>query len=174
MDGIIIKPLLEEEIGLLEQMNEGWPYGRPLELHRQRFDLQRAGEGVYLFAWHERRPVGHVFLRWQSTARPLPAAQRDRRAHVSDLFVTPDYWSRGIGTLLMDALESLAAEQGCLQVGLSVAVDNTRARSMYAARGYINSGFAAQPARWSYIDEHGEEQIREETLIYLLKQLPPV
>lgn len=174
MEGITIKPLQEEEIDLLEQMNEGWPYGRPLELHRQRFNLQQAGEGVYLFAWHVRRPVGHVFLRWQSTSRYQPGSQSERRAHVSDLFVIPDYWSRGIGTRLMDTLESLAVEHGYLQVGLSVALDNARARSMYTTRGYKDAGFGAQPARWTYIDTRGEEQVREEVLIYLLKQLPPV
>jgi ribosomal protein S18 acetylase RimI-like enzyme len=172
MDGITIKPLLEEEIELLEQMNDGWPYGRPLELHRQRLNLQQAGEGVYLFAWHGRRPVGHVFLRWQGTSRHQSGSLSDRRAHVSDLFVIPDYWSRGIGTRLMDSLESLASKHGYLQVGLSVAVDNTRARSMYAARGYKDAGFAPQPARWTYIDNRGEEQVREEVLIYLLKPLP--
>jgi GNAT superfamily N-acetyltransferase len=171
MNDIIIRPLREEEIELLEQMNEGWPYGRPLELHRERFDMQRAGEAVYLFAWHGRVPVGHVLLRWQGTSRYEGASRLERCAHVSDLFVVPRYWSRGIGTRLMDALESLAARQGCIQVGLSVAVDNVRARSLYARRGYVDAGFEERAVRWTYIDPHGQEQMREEVLIYLLKQL---
>src|SRR5947199_165454 len=83
-------------------------------------------------AWHGRVPVGHVLLRWQGTARYEGASRLERCTHVSDLFVVPRYWSRGIGTRLMDTLESLAARQGYIQVGLSVAVDNVRARSLYA------------------------------------------
>ena len=56
-------------------------------------------------------------------------------------------------------------------MGLSVAVDNTRARSLYARRGYVDAGFGERTVRWTYIDSHGEERLREETLIYLLKQL---
>ena len=95
----------------------------------------------------------------------------ERCAHVSDLFVVPRCWSRGIGTGLMDTLEALAARQGYIQVGLSVAVDNTRARSLYARRGYVDAGFEERRVRWTYVDGHGEDRMREETLIYLLKQL---
>jgi GNAT superfamily N-acetyltransferase len=171
MNDITIRPLREEEIDLLDQMNEGWPYKRPLELHRERFAMQEAGEAVYLIAWHGRVAVGHVLLRWQSTLRYEGASELERCAHVSDLFVIPKYWSRGIGSRLMDTLETLAARQGYIQVGLSVAVDNARARSLYASRGYVDAGFAERTVRWTYIDRHGEEQLREEVLIYLLKQL---
>ena len=61
--------------------------------------------------------------------------------------------------------------QGYIQVGLSVAVDNTRARSLYAGRGYVDAGFGERTVRWTYVDARGEEQMREEVLIYLLKQL---
>jgi len=173
MNDITIRPLLEEEIDLLEQMNKHWPYGRPLDLHRQRFAMQQAGEGVYFFAWHGHIPVGHVFLRWQSAERGEEASQLERCAHVSDLFVVPEFWSRGIGTYLMDTLEALAVQHRYLQVGLSVAVENSRALSMYARRGYMDAGLGERPVRWTYIDAHGEEQVRDEVLIYLLKQLPP-
>src|SRR5438128_2099226 len=136
MNDITIRPLREEEIDLLEQMNEGWPYRRPLELHRERFAMQQAGEAVYFFAWDGRAPVGHALLRWRGTFRYQGTSELERCAHVSDLFVVPRYWSRGIGTSLMDTLEALATRQGYIQVGLSVAVDNTRARSLYARRGY--------------------------------------
>ena len=171
MNDITIRPLREEEIELLEQMNEGWPYGRPLELHRERFEMQRVGQAVYLFAWHGRIPVGHVLLKWKSTFGHEGDARLERCAHVSDLFVVPRYWSRGIGSRLMDTLEALAARRGYIQVGLSVAVDNTRARSLYAKRGYLDAGFEERTVSWSYIDARGVEQMREEVLIYLLKQL---
>src|SRR3954466_13235666 len=157
-DDLLIKPLLRQEIPLLEQMNENWPYGRPLDLHRQRYAMQQAGDGVYLFAWHGPKPVGHVFLRWDSAPSYAPS-RSERTAHISDLFVIPDYWSRGIGSRLMDTLEALAVERGYRQVGLSVAIDNTRARSIYAKRGYVNAGLGEPPARWTYIDPHGEEQV---------------
>src|SRR2546423_12240650 len=73
-----IRPLREEEIALLEQMNHSWPYGRPQQLHQDRFRMQQEGEAVYLFAWHRQIPIGHVLLRWHRTSKAPydPASER--------------------------------------------------------------------------------------------------
>jgi ribosomal protein S18 acetylase RimI-like enzyme len=164
-----IRPVREEDLPVIDAtMNEGWPYGRPLALHTGRLEMQKAGRAIYLFAWDGTQPVGHVLLTLQG---PDEESGQVRSAHISDLFVIPPFWSRGIGTLLMDRCEAIAAEHGCEQVGLSVAVDNPRAIELYERRGYKDPGLERRQARWSYLRPDGTEGFREDVMIYLLKKL---
>ena len=49
----------------------------------------------------------------------------------------PEAWRRrGVGSLLMDAAEHWAREQGLRMIGLETAQDNLAAQKFYAARGY--------------------------------------
>jgi ribosomal protein S18 acetylase RimI-like enzyme len=168
---VIITPLREEELELLDQMNRDWAKGRPLALHLDRFLRQQAGEAVYLFAWHEGQPVGHVMLVLTGPSKePLRSALRSC-AHISDLFVVPGYWSRGIGTRLMDEAETLAARRGFIQIGLDVAIDNDRAIALYERRGYKDLGFGERAVSWGYVDPDGHEQVQNDVLVYLVKTL---
>jgi GNAT superfamily N-acetyltransferase len=168
---ITIRPLREEEIGLLDQMNRGWAKGRPLALHQDRFLRQQAGEAVYLFAWHEEQPVGHVLLVLTGPSKePMRSALRNC-AHISDLFVIPGYWSLGIGTRLMDEVEALAARHGFIQIGLDVAIDNDRAIVLYERRGYKDLDFGERAVSWGYFDPVGQEQVQHDLLVYLVKTL---
>ena len=147
------------------------PGGRLPEVHRERFALQQAGAALYLLAWHGARPIGHVLLKWRGVAREPMASALQRCPHICDLYVIPEYQSRGIGTRLMDAVERLARMCVYPQVGLSVAVDNFRARRMYEQRGYHNAGFPPQQVRWTSLDAAGAPQVQEETVVYLVKRL---
>jgi GNAT superfamily N-acetyltransferase len=168
---IAIRPLREEELELLDQMNRDWAKGRPPALHLDRLVRQQAGDAVYLFAWHHEQPVGHVLLVLTGPAKePMRSALRNC-AHISDLFVIPGYWSRGIGTRLMDEAEALAARQGFIQIGLDVAIDNDRAITLYERRGYKDLGFGERAVSWMYVDLDGQEQVQNDVLIYLVKAL---
>jgi GNAT superfamily N-acetyltransferase len=171
VSNITIRPLREEELDLLGQMNLEWDKGRPLALHVERLVMQQEGKAVYLFAWHAERPVGHVLLVLTGPSKePMRSALRNC-AHISDLFVVPDYWSQGIGTRLMDLAEALAARHGSIQVGLDVAIDNDRALTMYERRGYIDMGFGERAVSWTYIDLEGRQQVQNDVLVYLVKGL---
>ncbi|HEY0069070.1 MAG TPA: GNAT family N-acetyltransferase, partial [Chloroflexia bacterium] len=168
---ITIRPLHQEELELLGQMNRDWDKGRPLALHVERLAMQQEGKAVYLFAWHQERPVGHVLLMLTGPSKePMRSALRNC-AHISDLFVVPDCWSQGIGTRLMDEAEALAAHHGSVQVGLDVAIDNDRAMTMYERRGYIDMGFGERAVSWTYIDPEGQQQVQNDVLVYLVKLL---
>lgn len=162
-----IRPLAGEEIGLLD-----WYMAcGPPEKHRERFARQRKGKVVYLVAWYENLPVGHVLLKWDgSTDKPM-VSELDSCPDVEDLFVSPDNRSRGIGSQLMDAVENLTKRQGYSRVGLGVGIENVRACSLYERRGYEDSGFGEYRESGRYVDENGREQSWEETCIYLIKQL---
>jgi ribosomal protein S18 acetylase RimI-like enzyme len=171
LDEIAIRPLREGEIELLDQMNRGWAKGRPLTLHAERFARQQSGDAVYLFAWQGERPVGHVLLVLTGPSKePMRSALRNC-AHISDLFVVPDCWSRGIGTRLMDEAEALAARHGFVQIGLDVAIDNDRAMTLYERRGYVDLGFGERAVSWMYTDSDGQAQVQNDVLVYLVKLL---
>lgn len=162
-----IRPLAEEEIDLLERHIA---FGSP-EKHRERFVRQRKGEVVYLAAWHKSPPVGHALLKWYGSTDEPMASELDNCPDIEDLFVSPDYRSRGIGSQLMDAVEDLAKEQGYFRVGLGVGSDNFRARSLYEHRGYKDSGFGEYRESGSYVDKDGQQQSWEEICVYLIKKL---
>lgn len=168
---IDIRPLRADEVDLLDQMNRGWAKGRPRALHVERLARQQSGDAVYLFAWHQERPVGHILLVLTGPSKePMRSALRNC-AHISDLFVVPDCWSRGIGTRLMDEAEALAARHGAIQVGLDVAIDNDRAIALYERRGYADLGFGERAVSWTYVDADGQVQVQDDVLVYLVKLL---
>jgi GNAT superfamily N-acetyltransferase len=168
---IEVRPLREAEVELLDRMNRGWARGRPLALHVERLARQQSGDAIYLFAWHNERPVGHVLLVLAGPSKePMRSALRNC-SHISDLFVVPDCWSRGIGTRLMDEAESLAAQHGSIQAGLDVAIDNDRAIALYERRGYVDLGFGERAVSWTYVDADGQVQVQNDVLVYLVKLL---
>jgi ribosomal protein S18 acetylase RimI-like enzyme len=134
-------------------------------------EMQERGEALYLIAWLDDLPVGHLLLKWYTsplapdTAVPWPT--------FSDISVHPDFRSQGIGTQLMHYAEHLVAQRGYRQVGLSVALDNPRARALYERRGYRDSGLTPYDSHWPYLDEHNQERWHEETCVRLVKQIAP-
>ena len=60
--------------------------------------------------------------------------------HVSMVFVAPDYWGRGIGGRLVDALLPEARSRGYDRAQLWTQSDNMRARRLYEGRCFVPSG----------------------------------
>jgi ribosomal protein S18 acetylase RimI-like enzyme len=50
--------------------------------------------------------------------------------------VAPDVRGRGVGTLLIEEVAAVAAEQDCREVRLDVIDTNPRARALYERRGF--------------------------------------
>ena len=164
-----IKPLGEEEVELLYQhIAFDWANWKK---HRQRLDRQREGHGVYLVAWDENLPVGHAFLRWDGPSDHPIASKLHGCPDIEDLFVSPDFRSRGIGSQLLNFAERLTKQKGYSQVSLGVDIDNPRARALYDRRGYGDAGFGVYKIRWRYSDRNGNEQWAEENCNYLIKPL---
>jgi GNAT superfamily N-acetyltransferase len=162
---VTIRPIAAGDIPLLDSL---MPRRMPTT-HRERLETQERGDALYLIAWLDGRPVGHLLLKWD---QPSSSPESSVPWPVfSDISVHPDLRSRGIGTQLMEHAEGEARRRGYRQVGLSVALDNPRARALYERRGYRDSGLAPYDSRWPYLDECDREQWHEETCVRLVKPL---
>jgi ribosomal protein S18 acetylase RimI-like enzyme len=62
------------------------------------------------------------------TARPM--------INIHDLFVLPEYRSRGVGRMLMDALVREARDRRCSRITLEVRLDNCLAQRFYVSAGF--------------------------------------
>jgi len=164
-----IRPVTEPEIRLLERhLGTDWAAA---DKHRRRFAQQFEGNVVYLVAWYDEVPVGHVLLKWAGATEAALATLREC-PDLEDLYVGAPFRSRGVGSQLLTAAEALATERGFAQLGLAVGIDNPRARALYEQRGYRDAGLGVYPNRWSSLDRTGQTQWHEETCFYLTKPLP--
>ena len=98
-----------------ERLLEPGPNAKPLVAT---WDGLAVGQGSLLFRFGRQRHVGEVFL-----------------------FVHDDYWGRGIGRALLEALIDLADNwHGLTRLQLEVATHNARAITMYEAAGFEIEG----------------------------------
>ncbi|HUY98816.1 MAG TPA: GNAT family N-acetyltransferase [Thermomicrobiaceae bacterium] len=153
------------EFDALERFNP-----KTLGVHRIRLGWQARGLGLYLGAWLDERPVGHVWLEWVpehdgAASRPIDCPR------LVDLYVVAQLRSRGIGTRLIAAAEQAAAERGHRCVGLDVGLDNPRAYALYARLGYVDAGLGRFWISWQYVDAEGRMQREGEECVYLVHRL---
>jgi ribosomal protein S18 acetylase RimI-like enzyme len=165
-----VRPLVDDE---LAPVQKALPPEHP-EAHVRRLASQRSGRVTYLIAWLDGRPVGHVLLRWGGTTNSEVVwllGGPERHPYIEALLVHHDYRSRTVGSQLLQEAERLARERGHRRIGLSVAVENVRARALYERLGYRDAEVGEFASTWSYIDETGIEVIESETCCYLIKEL---
>ena len=137
-----------------------------------RYAAQLAEEGLFLVALLRGAPVGRVLLRWRSTDDTL-IRLGIAQPYVESLAVFPEFRSQGIGTALMRSAEQAARERGHATVGLSVGVDNIRARALYVRLAYRETDIPPFDVRWGNRDGRGVERIESETCTYFTKRLVP-
>ena len=93
--------------------------------------LRQQPSGRHFLAFADDRPVGIAigFLGFSTFwAQPL--------LNIHDLAVRPELRGGGVGTALLQAIESAAREAGCCKVTLEVRADNVRARKLYVRLGF--------------------------------------
>jgi N-acetylglutamate synthase len=86
--------------------------------------------------------VGFVEIRAPGAGKEEPLAAKGRIAcegdwaGITDVWVAPDHRRRGLGTAVLDAMLSWAAERGAISAYLQVRADNTPALALYATMGF--------------------------------------
>ena len=166
VESLAIAPCTPEALAALDA-------AMPSQHNRIRYNAQLAGEGLFLVALLSGAPVGRVLLRWRSTDDTL-IRLGIAEPYVESLGVVPEFRSRGIGTALMQSAEQAAHERGHATMGLSVGVENIRARALYVRLGYRETDFPPFDVRWGNRDGRGVERIESETCTYFTRRLVPL
>jgi GNAT superfamily N-acetyltransferase len=169
---IVIKPVVEADV---EPLDDTYPEpGRPVSRHKERWDHQERGEGVYLVAWRRDHPIGWVFVYRPGSPEASEEAQRLGAAALMDLYVDPPFRGQGHGSSLLAAAERLAHDSGWQLIGLEVTVANPHndvARGMYERHGYRESGLGEFESGYFYWTESGERRWDGEPHRFLIKSL---
>jgi ribosomal protein S18 acetylase RimI-like enzyme len=111
----------EEELDGPDYLRESWD-----EAWSNLSETVRSG--VALIAEEDERPVGFIFCVLGDVGR--------KTAHITDLYVTPDARSRGIGQELLAAIVEPARQAGLDHVSLEVLTRNSEARRLYDRLGF--------------------------------------
>ncbi|MDS0278447.1 GNAT family N-acetyltransferase [Halomicroarcula sp. S1AR25-4] len=81
-------------------------------------------------------------------------AEADRTWSLARCYVDPEYWREGIGTALLDAIESGVRDRGGRRLRLVVMADNDDAVEFYESRGFRR------------VDDHYDEFLDVEGYVY--------
>jgi len=114
----------------------GWH--KPVETFDGYLDEQRRGARACYLAEVDGVIAGYCTLLWESPYQPFRAGGIPE---IADLNVLPPFRCRGIGSALLDAVESAAKDRSAV-VGLGVGLyaDYGTAQRLYVRRGYVPDG----------------------------------
>jgi GNAT superfamily N-acetyltransferase len=125
--------ILAEEFGVKQGSKD-----KTAELYTKYFHEQKNNQRYVLVAEAENIVAGYLTLLPNDPHGPFA---NKNIPTVNDFNVLKKFWRRGIGTALMEAVESLAkktSDEICLAVGLYTSYG--AAQRMYVKRGYIPDG----------------------------------
>jgi len=133
--------------------------------HEERLMRQSRGEALYYLAVVHDYPVGHAFLRWTGTEAALSVPM------VEDLRVFEPFQGLGVGAALLDACEQACQERGFSRLGLTVEIENARARAFFERFGYRVE--STLPDREGSASSRGEDVAGTvRNVVYMQKVLP--
>jgi ribosomal protein S18 acetylase RimI-like enzyme len=147
LTAVRIRLLRQEDLPALEWDGE---YSHFRRLYREIFQSVILGRALM---WGSDLPgqglVGQVFVQLDSARKELADGQQ--RAYVYGFRVKPTYRSLGLGGRLLDTIEADLLMRSFSIVTLNVGRDNPNAQRFYERHGY--RVLAAEPGRWSYLDD---------------------
>ena len=118
------------------EIEQGWDAS--IEKYLKRLEDQRAGKAVSLVAEYEGRPVGYLNVYPNPTSGPFVGKGYPE---LVDFGVLEKYRKLGIGTVLMDVAEEIAARYAdVVTIGVGLHSGYGSAQRMYVKRGYIPDG----------------------------------
>lgn len=118
------------------EIEQGWDAS--IEKYQKRLEDQRVGKAVSLVAEYDGRPVGYINVYPDSASGAFAGKGYPE---IVDFGVLEKYRRLGIGNVLMDVAEEIAATYAdvvCIGVGLHSGYGS--AQRMYVKRGYIPDG----------------------------------
>jgi len=121
-------------------------------LYRDIFQSAQHGEALL---WVAELPdlgiIGQLFVQLNSSRKEL--ADGFQRAYIYGFRIKFDFRGFGLGSYMLNFVETDLVKRGFRITVLNVARDNPEARLLYERQGYHI--VAAEPGQWSYLDEKG-------------------
>lgn len=107
--------------------------------HHKRHEIQKNGEGVYLIAWHEDKPIGHFLLRFKGPEKDTSGKYPFPTPYLEAGSTRSEYRKKGVATKLIQQAEKIVLNRGINRIGLAVgSSDNPNARRLYEKLGYFD------------------------------------
>jgi len=120
------------------------------KLHYDRFTEQDKGESIYLIAFQDGRPVGHVYVKFEG----------DEEYHNSpvlqDLYVSEELRGKKIGTQIIQETEKYLKELGYNEISIDVETNKEWIKQFYEKQEF---GLKSGPHKQSWIEKDTEEEI---------------
>lgn len=138
-DGVAVRDMEARDAGAIAEAERAQGWQADAEKYRTRLRDRDAGRCVALVAEIDGAAAGYVNLYFEPLGGPYRGIPE-----IVDFGVLEKYRRRGVGALLMDVAEALAARRAgrvCLAVGLHGGYGS--AQRMYVKRGYVPDGSGA-------------------------------
>jgi ribosomal protein S18 acetylase RimI-like enzyme len=135
------------------------------------FKRQAAGKVDYIAAWDCGIPVGQGIILWDGYEIPELRQEFPVTPVIRSVEVIESYRSRGIGSAIVEELETRARIRGYLYTSLGVAPENTYAQDLWRYLGYRDWGKGVFVATSTYERANGESLVRQERFLPMRKRL---
>ena len=165
---IIIRSMEERDAQAITdaEIDHGWDASD--ETYEKRFEDQKLGKAISLVAEYSGKPVGYINVYPDNT---WGAFGGKGYPEIVDFGVLEKYRKQGIGTLLMDIAEEIAATYAdTVYLGVGLHSGYGSAQRMYVKRGYIPDGSGV----WyqdKICEPYGECKNDDDLVLYLSKKL---
>ena len=147
----------------LELLAESFAHGTSAAQLQRRLEESKCGLRTMLVAVLKGRAVGAVSIGgW--------GHQRVGSLRLFALDVGAAFQRKGVGTALINAVETIAADRGLNEVNLEVEIDNEDAIRLYRALGYRICGEPVMD-RWNLLRDDGSSDSIEVPVFVMVKRL---
>ncbi len=163
-----IHPLQEDELIPVEHFlaNSTKP-----SIHAERLARQQRGECVYLVAWRDNMPMGHLLVVWDGVPDIYLADKVESSPYFEDMRVLEEFRSLEVGRQLSEAAENIVRQEGYTSVGFVVLANNKRALALFERGGYVESDIGTFMANGSVTGDVESFAQQPQECIYMTKQL---
>ena len=135
------------------------------------FEQQAAGKVDYVAAWDGGMPVGQGTILWDGYQIPELRQDFPITPVIRSVEVIESYRGRGIGSAIVDELETRARMRGYMHTSLGVMPENTYAKGLWQYLGYRGWEKGVFVTTTTYERVNGEDLVRQERFLPMRKRL---
>ena len=153
---VIIRQAVKRDLPALEW---GGEFSHFRHIFAEAYRLQELGDVImWVVDLPEFGLIGQLFI--QLYGPNQIQSSKVKYAYIYGFRIRPDFRGQGIGSRLLNCVETDLLKRGFKRISLNVARDNEAARRLYEREGYMV--VAPEPGIWSYLDEKGKRRFVNE------------